>query len=124
MDFGGGDKGADAAAALDETFLFECGKGVACGHETDLMQFGEVALGGDRVARAKLASVNAFSNGALDALVGGHSRTRFLGHAKLLAVHLGQIETQTVLRKRRTACFWKDCITMSYIAEMSSFFQY
>jgi hypothetical protein len=54
------------------------------------MQFGEIALGRDGIAWSKLASINAFADCALDALVGGQSRTRFLGHAKLLEIHPGR----------------------------------
>src|SRR5260370_38015816 len=49
VNFFGGDKSSDAAAALDDSIAFERGKSVASGHEADLMDFCEVALGGGRV---------------------------------------------------------------------------
>ena len=69
MDFGLGDEGADAAAALNEALAFQKGKGVTRGHETDVMRFGEVALGWDSVAGLKLPGINAFADDALNALI-------------------------------------------------------
>jgi len=79
MNFGRGDESADTAAALDEAFAFEGGEGVAGGHQADLMELGEVALGGDRVPGLEVAGVDAFADGVLDALVGGDSIGMFCG---------------------------------------------
>src|SRR5712692_7518952 len=46
VNFWGGDKSSDAAAALNDSFAFERSKSMACSHEADLMNFGEVALRG------------------------------------------------------------------------------
>src|SRR5712691_8254890 len=73
MNFWGGDKRSNAAAALDDTFAFERGQSVARGHKTDLVDFGEVALGGYGVTGTQVSGVNALANGALNSLVGGQA---------------------------------------------------
>src|SRR4029077_1997281 len=69
VNFRRGDKSANAAAAFDDSFAFERGQSVARGHEADLMNLGEVALGGDGVPRMQMPGVDAFTNGALNSLV-------------------------------------------------------
>jgi hypothetical protein len=81
MNLGSGDEGSDAATTLDEAFVLKGGQRVAGGHQADLMHFGEVTLGGDRIAGAKVAGVDAFADGALNTLVGRNIRTQFGGHA-------------------------------------------
>src|SRR5229473_3224413 len=70
MNFGGGHEGSNAAAALDNTFAFEGSKSVARGHEADLMDFGEVPLGGDGVPGMQMPGIDTLANGALNSLVG------------------------------------------------------
>src|SRR4029077_19474638 len=74
------DKSANAAAALDDAFTFEIGECVARGHEADFVKFGEIALGSNRIARAKMASVNAFANGRLNALIRRNGGVLLGGH--------------------------------------------
>ena len=73
MNFWGGDKSSDAPASLDDAFAFERGKGVARGHQADLMDFGEVALGGYGVTGTQVSGINALADGALNSLVGGQA---------------------------------------------------
>src|SRR5215475_16084201 len=83
MNLGSCDEGSDAAAAFDETLTFQGSEGVAGSHQADLVHFGEIPLGRNGVARAKLAGVNTFADGALDALVSGNTGADFLGrHAR------------------------------------------
>src|SRR6266853_923292 len=70
MNFWGGDKSSDAPAPLDDAFAFKGGEGVARGHEADLVDVGEVALGSDGVTGAQITGVNALADGALNSLVG------------------------------------------------------
>jgi hypothetical protein len=81
MNFGTGDEGSDAATTLDEAFVLKGGQCMAGGHQADLMHLGEVALGRDWIAGAKVAGVNAFTDGTLNTLVGRDIRTQFGGHA-------------------------------------------
>ena len=81
MNFGGGDESADAAAALDEAFAFEGSESVASGHQADLMELGEVALGGDGVTGLEVAGVDALADGVLDALIGGQAVAVFRGNS-------------------------------------------
>ena len=69
----GRDKGSNAAAALNDSFAFQRGQSVTRGHQADLMNFGQVALGGDRVAGMQLSCVDALADGALNSLVGGQA---------------------------------------------------
>src|SRR6201984_1841355 len=80
VDFGFGDKGADTTAAFNDAFAFEIGEGVARGHEADFVKFGEIALGSNRIARAKVASVNAFANRRLNALIRRNGGVLLGGH--------------------------------------------
>ena len=80
MNFWRRDKSADSPAALDETFLFQSRESMAGGHEANVVKFGEVTFGGDRITGAQLARVNAFSYGTSDALIRRNTRTRLLGH--------------------------------------------
>ena len=89
MDFRLGDKGADAAAALDDTFAFEISERVARGHEADFVKFGEITLGSNRVAGPELTGVNALANGRLNALVGRNGGVLLGGHAHLSTVKDG-----------------------------------
>src|SRR6266481_8643227 len=57
VNFWSGDKRSNAAAALDDSFAFQRGQGVASGHKADLMDFSEVALRGDRVTGMQLSRV-------------------------------------------------------------------
>ena len=54
---------------------------MAGGHQADLVHFSEVALGRDWIAGAKVAGVDAFTDGTLNTLVGRDIRTQFGGHA-------------------------------------------
>src|SRR5260370_40377616 len=74
VNFWGGDKSSDAAAALDDSFAFERGKSVARGHEADLMNFGEVALRGDGITGMQLSGIDALADGGLNSLVGRQAR--------------------------------------------------
>src|SRR5216684_7195631 len=70
MNFGGGNEGSDAPAALDNPFAFEGSESVAGGHEADLMNLGEVALGGNGVPGMQMPGIDTLANGALNSLVG------------------------------------------------------
>src|SRR5262245_42694624 len=74
MNFRRRNKCADAATALDDAFAFERGQGVACSHQADSMELGQVAFGAYRVAGTKMARVNALPDSQLDALVSGQSK--------------------------------------------------
>src|SRR6202030_3915233 len=82
MNFRSGDKSADPAAALHQAFALERGKGMASGHQADIMNSSEFSFGGHHVSGAELASVNVASNLFLDpfirrdsiCLLGQHSR--------------------------------------------------
>src|SRR6266481_6090973 len=81
VNFWGGDKSSDAAAALDDSFALQRGQRMARGHQADLMDFGEVALRGDGVAGMQLSSVDALADGALNSLVGGQAVAVLGGHS-------------------------------------------
>src|SRR2546429_4702701 len=70
VNFWGGDKSSDAAAALDDSFAFERGQGVAGGHQADLMDLGEVAFGRHGVAGTQVSGIDTLADGALNPLVG------------------------------------------------------
>jgi len=65
-----GDKSSDAAPTLDNSIAFERGKSMASGHEADLMNFGEVALGGHGVPGIQVSGIDALTDDALNSLVG------------------------------------------------------
>ena len=73
MDFRSGDECADSAAALDDPFALERGERVASGHQADLVNLREVALGSDGVPRLQLPRINALADRALDPLVRRHT---------------------------------------------------
>src|SRR5713101_6099317 len=81
MNFWGGDESPDAPAAFDDAFLFERGKSVARGHKADLMNFGEVALGGHGVTGTQVSGINALPDDALNSLVGGQAVAALRWHS-------------------------------------------
>src|SRR5712692_1818198 len=78
MDLGSRNERADASAAFDDALLFQSSQRVAGGHQTDLMNLGEVSFRRNRVTRAQLSGFDALSNGALNSLVRRHAVAMFL----------------------------------------------
>src|SRR5712692_858246 len=78
MNFGRGHEGADAAAALHDTFAFEPNERMARGHQADLVDSGQVSLGIHRITGAQMSGLDALANGVLNPLVGGDAITGLL----------------------------------------------
>ena len=66
VNLGRSDEGAGAMAALDDAIAGQLGEGVACGHEADVVDAGELALGRDGVAGLELARVDAAADDVLN----------------------------------------------------------
>src|SRR5260370_25845528 len=81
MNFGGGNKGSNATAALDNPLAFEGSESMAGGHEADLMNFGEVGLGSDGVAWMQVPGGDTLANGELNSLVGRQAITVLCWHS-------------------------------------------
>src|SRR6266404_2591778 len=80
VNLGGCDKRADAPAAFHDPFAFQSGQGMPGGHQTDLVDLGEVSFRRDRVSGAQLARFNALANHALNALISRHAVSTLLTH--------------------------------------------
>jgi hypothetical protein len=80
MNFGGGDEGADAAAALDDAFALERCEGMTRGHEADFVETGEFPFGCDGIAGLEFAGFDDAANRALDAAIRGNTVTALREH--------------------------------------------
>ena len=89
VDFGGGDEGADSAAAFDDAFALERRQCVARGHEADFVEAGEFPFGGDGIAGLEFAGFDDAADRALNAAIRGNTVVALREHFRSSTQHPG-----------------------------------